>query len=104
LTSGVAGQGPDVTDAAFVHMTGAGVVDCVFSPPAVIGREGEHAGEKSNEVVERSRPEIGAVAASMEDNKNSHQKRSRLNSKRDPKPPGDREALKHQIPEQYIRA
>jgi hypothetical protein len=32
-------------------MTGTGVVDVVFPAPMVIGREGQHAREKANQIV-----------------------------------------------------
>jgi len=94
---------PDVAGAALVEVARAGVVNGMLPLPVMVGREGQDAGDKAQDVVGHSGFEKGSVPAVVENDEHPHEERAGEDGQRDCEPPGDREAVVDQIPQQDIR-
>jgi len=80
------------------------MVDGVFPSPMVIRRKGQHAGDKSPNVVGSAGMEIGTVTTVVKDNEDAHQEPSSQDGQRDEEPPRNRQAAIHQIPNEGVEA
>ncbi len=95
-------QRPDVTLAAAVQVARGGMVDVVLPAPVAVGGEGQHPGEKAQNVIGAFRFEKGAVAAVMKNDEHTHQQQPRQRGDAERQPVGDGKAQPHEIPEREV--
>jgi hypothetical protein len=71
------GHGPDIAGAALVEMSRGAMMDRMLPSPMIVRREGQRAGDQTDEVIGPARGEIRAMAAVVEDNEEPHHERAR---------------------------
>ena len=74
----------------------------MFPPPVVLGGEGQHSGDESQESIRPGGLEEGIVSAIVEDDKDPDEETSGENTEWNGEPPGDREAEIEEKPNQQI--